>query len=162
MILSDRDIIERQSFNPAFIRPFNFEQVQPASYDLTLDNELIINDLKYKDIELYILRPGTFVLGSTVEKVTIPVDLLGRVDGKSTLARKGVMIHFTAGYIDPGFCGNITLEIINLGHEAVELEYGMSIAQISYDIMYSIPMLSYGKRDNHYQNQSGVTPAWDK
>jgi dCTP deaminase len=105
--------------------------------------------------------PHMFVLASTVEKVTVPTCMVGVLDGKSTLARKGLKIHNTAGYIDPGFEGQITLEMTLVGPFRVRLKAGMKIGQLRFHLLDQPAVRPYGHidRDSHYQHQAGPTPA---
>ena len=132
-VLSDKDIKNR--INELFNSPISLNDIQPASVDLHLSDELIdldgvISVLEYG--EEYVLQPGEFILGSTSEIVTIPNDLVAQVDGKSSIGRLGVAIHITAGFIDPCFNGNITLEIKNVSNKPFILRKDMSIAQIVF------------------------------
>lgn len=131
------------------ISPFNELNLQPCSYDLTLG-----------EVEKEILEPNDFVLGATKETIKIPKNLLGRLDGKSTLGREGITVHITAGFIDPGFRGQIVLEIKNLGNKKVDLRKFKSIAQISFEELSGIPDYTYGERGNHYQNQKGIVKSY--
>lgn len=131
------------------IEPYEPDNLQPCSYDLTLG-----------DVEKMILEPDDFVLGCTKEIVKIPKFILGRLDGKSTLGREGITVHVTAGFIDPGFEGTIVLEIKNLGKKRVDLSKFKSIAQISFDELGAIPEHRYGERGNHYQGQKGIQKSY--
>jgi dCTP deaminase len=104
------------------------------------------------------LRPGRFVLGATIEKVSIPDFMVGRVEGKSTRARQGIQIH-AAGYLDPGFEGNVTLEIVNLGERIVVLWPGILIAQFSFEKLEFPCDVPYNSERNHYQGSEGVIGA---
>lgn len=156
MILSDRDIkniILNQKIY--LVNPFNIEDLQPCSVDLHLGNEL--KTINGKTIDLsqgtYKLKPNEFLLGSTMEKIHIPYDLMGRVEGKSSIARLGVMIHITAGFIDSGFTGNVTLEIYNCSDKPFELFHGDAICQIAFETLSSPVETPYcGK----YQNSDGT------
>jgi len=179
MILSDRDIRARLVAGDLRIAPLGDEalQIQPASVDLRLGNEFIVyrpaqvSCLDPRDPETvsaaaeriavpngdaFILHPGQFGLGSTVEQVTIPADLVGRVDGRSSVGRLAVVVHATAGFIDPGFSGQITLELSNIGPIPVRLYPGMRIAQIVLQTMTSPAERPYGlERGSHYHGQLG-------
>lgn len=112
------------------------------------------------DVESTIILPGAFVLGSTIERVTLPNDLVGRLEGRSSLGRLGLIIHATAGYIDPGFTGNITLEISNLNKRPIRIYRGMRVAQISFTQLSSPARRPYGPaRESKYKGQVGVTPS---
>jgi len=137
MILSDNDIAKHLSVSSLVISPIQENQIQPASVDLRLDRYLLDEDGEKIDIfdESYMLQPGEFLLGSTIEYVEIPDFLVGRVDGRSSIGRLGVMVHITAGYIDPGFCGNITLEICNISKKPFELKYDSRICQLVLNLL---------------------------
>ena len=159
MILSDVSIMERL-MNDLVIRPVEFDDVQPCSVDLHLSNELRtvdnkICDLSYGDL---LLEPHSFILGSTVEWVEIPTDLVGIVEGKSSLGRLGITAHVTAGYIDAGFKGNITLEIANLSDRPFRLTEDMEICQIVFEELTTPVLRPYGHSElnNHYQLSSGT------
>lgn len=157
-ILSDHDI--RLRLNELFRTKINDVAIQPASVDLHLNNILI--DLEGNEFNLlnehYILQPGEFILGSTSEYVTIPRDLVAQVDGKSSLGRLGIAIHITAGYVDPDFKGNITLEIKNVSDKPFLLMAAMSIAQIVFFTLTSPVERGYGdeRLNSHYQNSEGT------
>ena len=107
------------------------------------------------------VQPGTFCLGSTVETVTLPNDVVGRVDGKSSLGRLGLLVHATAGYIDPGWTGKLTLELSNQSQMPIALYYGMRIAQISFIRLTTPVDRPYGSEElgSKYQGQTGPTPS---
>jgi len=179
MILSDRDIRARLAVGDLKITGILDEQqqVQPASVDLRLSAEFLV----YKPAQVtcldprdpdtliagterltvpeggaFILHPGEFALGSTKERVTIPHDLVGRVDGRSSIGRLAIVVHATAGFIDPGFVGEITLELCNIGRIPVRLYPGMRIAQIVFQTLTSPVERPYGEaRGSHYLGQEG-------
>lgn len=177
MILSDRDIRERLKRGDLSIEPLEDPelQIQPASIDLRLHHSFVVLRasrlpcLDPRDIpadateridvtggEAFVLHPGDFVLGSTVERVRIPADLVARVEGRSSLGRLAIVVHATAGFIDPGFEGQITLELSNLGRTAVKLYPGMRVSQIVQHEMKSAAERPYGAaRGSKYQGQSG-------
>jgi dCTP deaminase len=179
MILSDRDIRARLLQGDLQIGPLADEalQIQPASVDLRLGADFLvykpgqITCLDPRDSSTlsaatervtvppdgaFILHPGEFALGSTVERVAIPNDLVARVDGRSSVGRLAVVVHATAGFIDPGFAGQITLELSNLGRIAVRLYPGMRIAQIVLQRMTSPAERPYGaERGSRYHGQEG-------
>lgn len=162
MILSDRsikDLVLNHKLN--IINPFNLLDLQPNSYDMHLDNQLM--DLHGKRINIkeqsYKLKPNEFILGSTLERVNIPLDLVGHVDGKSSIGRLGVFIHVSSGFIDSGFRGNITLEIYNASDKEFELEYGMPICQLVLETLTTPVETPY---DGHYQDSDGVVSSWLK
>lgn len=156
MILSD-DSIRDFCSSIDLIRPFKEENLQPASYDLTLGSVGI-----WPVGEPYLLEKGKFLLASTEEFVKLPARLAGRIEGKSSLARKGIIIHTTAGFVDPGFQGQLTLELSNLGEDPFPLEIGMRIAQIAFMILDKPAMKPYGHSDldSHYQYQVGPTKSF--
>ncbi len=157
-ILSDRDIKNR--IDDLFNSPISEDDIQPASVDLHLNHILINLDKETFNLknEPYHLRPGEFILGSTREFVTIPDDLVAEVDGKSSLGRLGIAVHITAGFIDPSFKGNITLEIKNNSDKTFVLKENMPIGQIVFFTLTSPVERGYGDstRNNHYQNSKGV------
>lgn len=138
-------------------------QMQPASVDLTLGGEMMspYADIKTKFGKVYTIMPGECVLGTTREKVSIPPNLVGRVEGKSTWGRKFLMVHSTAGFIDPGFTGQITLEFMNLSKVSLVVEVGQPIAQISFCYTDRVVGRPYGSPglNSHYQGQKGVTAS---
>lgn len=161
----------------AGIDPFSASQVNPASYDLTLYPRLkvahavedqrvpldlrdvngeYLSDLKLYGQDGYTLKPGEFVLGSTVEYIELGNDVAARVEGKSSLARMGLAVHVTGGFIDPGFRGQITLEIVNLFHRPLIIYPNMRIAQIAFSPIKGEVESSYA-RVGHYQGQQGPT-----
>lgn len=166
MILSDKDIVERLRGKYGrkqrlIIDPCHYlHDVQPASVDLHLGNELKLLTGESIDIseKPYTLNSGEFLLGATLEYVEMPLDLVGIVDGKSSIGRLGITAHVTAGYIDPGFKGNITLEISNVSKQSFELIGGMSFCQLVLEQLSSQVSRPYGSEnlDSHYQNSEGV------
>lgn len=181
MILSDRDIIKRVKEGGLVIEPFKEEYVQPSTVDLELDSklrvfnnfELGVIDLRQKEdpsreVEIsekgFIIHPNEFLLGSTVERFKIPLDLAGKIEGRSSLGRLGLIIHATAGYIDPGFCGDITFEISNISRTPIKIYAGMRIAQICFLKMSGPVGRPYGSKElgSKYQGQKGPTSsrAW--
>jgi dCTP deaminase len=177
VILSDRDLRERLSRGDLLVEPLeNPElQIQPASIDLRLDSSFVVfrssrfacldprdipadatERIQVSEGDSFVLHPGDFVLGSTMERVRIPPDLVARVEGRSSLGRLAIVVHATAGFIDPGFEGQITLELSNLGRTAVKLYPGMRISQIVLHQMTSAAERPYGAaRGSKYQGQSG-------
>ena len=161
-ILSDRTIIERLEEN-LVIQPINKNDIQPCSIDLHLGSELknldgITHNLRYCD---YTLSPGEFILASTIEHVEIPDDLVAQVDGKSSLGRLGITAHVTAGWIDSGFKGNITLEIANLSNKSFKITYNMPICQIIFMTLTTPVQRRYGDPElgSRYQNSKGTIPS---
>lgn len=157
MILADRDI-ETRLDEDLKIDPQDDprEQIQPASVDLTLSHAFIQDGDEY-GTDSWTLTPGEFVLGSTVETVGVPDDLVASVEGRSSWGRKGLTIHSTAGWVDPGFVGDITLEISNEGNEPVTIEAGDRICQIVFHTLHSSARRPYGHEDRNskYQEQTG-------
>ena len=170
-ILSDKTILTKIENGEIEITPKpQMEQIQPASIDLRLGNEFLLphidspvdikhNSPKYEPVTCNVLQlpPKSFVLGTTIEKVKIPPNLIGRVEGRSSIGRLGVTIHITAGFIDSGFEGQITLEIANLSHNTVMLYENMRICQIVFEELDTTPNRIYGEAGNKYQGQEGVT-----
>jgi dCTP deaminase len=159
MILADVDIDHIIKSGKAFlVNPYNEEMLQPNSVDLTLGDEL--KTVGGKSIDLrqssYKIKPMEFLLGSTMEKVHIPHDLCGHIDGKSSIGRLGVFVHVSSGFIDSGFTGNVTLEIFNCSDKEFELYHGMSICQIVFETLTSPVLKPYGRRGNHYQGSEGT------
>lgn len=183
MILADRDILERLRRGDIVITPAPDldTQLQPASLDLRLGYdfqtfnytrqalidpgdpatfEQLTSLAQLEDGERFIVHPGEFVLATTLERIEIPPDLLARLEGRSSIGRIGIVIHSTAGYVDPGFKGKITLEISNLGKIAVALYPRMRICQIAFEEMSSAVSSGYGeKRGAKYQGQDAATAS---
>lgn len=157
-VLSDTTIRDKANSVETLIWPWSDEQLQPASYDLLLED---INGLFTDENPFIILQPGEFVLGSTKETVNLPSHIVGRIEGKSSWARKGIIIH-TAGFVDPGFKGTLVLEITNLSQDPIELRKGIRIAQIAFQFLDKPSQKPYGHPDlgSHYQNQEGVVKSW--
>ena len=179
-VLSDRSIREELAAGRLIIDPFFDDAIQPASVDLHLDRSFRVfritrrpyvdvrepmDDLteivELQDDEPFIVQPGTFVLGTTLETVTLPEDLVARVDGKSSLGRLGLLVHATAGYVDPGWTGKLTLELSNQSQMPIALYCGMKIAQISFLRMSTPVERPYGSPGlgSKYQGQTGPTPS---
>ncbi|MER3452546.1 MAG: dCTP deaminase [Armatimonadota bacterium] len=180
MILSDRSIREELAAGRIVIDPLDPRCIQPSSVDLHLDrffrvflnHTMRVIDVKEDQEELtelveikpddaFILHPGEFVLGSTHERVILPGDLVGRLEGKSSLGRLGLLIHSTAGFVDPGFEGHLTLELSNVANLPITLYPGMKIGQISFLRMTTPAEQPYGTRaiGSKYQGQRGPTPS---
>jgi dCTP deaminase len=180
MILSDRTIREELDAGRIVIDPLDEQCIQPSSVDLRLDrlfrvflnHTMPVIDVKedLEDLtrlveigegEAFILHPGEFVLGSTYEKVSLPDDLVGRIEGKSSLGRLGLLIHSTAGFIDAGFSGHITLELSNVANLPITLYPGMKIGQVSFLRMTTPADVPYGSArvGSKYQGQRGPTPS---
>jgi dCTP deaminase len=180
VILSDRSIREELAAGRIVIDPLDERCIQPSSVDLHLDrffrvflnHTMRVIDVKEDQEELtelveikpddaFILHPGEFVLGSTLERVTLPDDLVGRLEGKSSLGRLGLLIHSTAGFVDPGFDGHLTLELSNVANLPITLYPGMKVGQISFLRMTTPAAHPYGSREvgSKYQGQRGPTPS---
>lgn len=179
MLLSDRDIRVYVLGGALGVEPFDAEMIQPSSLDVRLDRvfqtmkpdaHTIIDPAQSQDLyervdvpdgDPFVLRPGEFALACTYEKVSLPGDLAGRLEGKSSLGRLGLLVHTTAGFIDPGFEGQITLELVNLAPHPIKLWPGMKIGQLCLMPMSSPVRYPYGHEHNgsHYQGQHGPTPS---
>lgn len=158
-MLSDKNILELQG-EMELIYPFHHDHLQPCSYDVRLSDDL--KTVRGKQISLkhddYVLKPNEFILGSTIEKVKLPSTVSAFLDGKSGLGRKGIGTHITAGFIDAGFEGNVTLEIKNNSDKQFKLSKGMLIGQLIFFELKSECMRPYGSDglNNHYQNSVGT------
>ena len=180
MILSDRHIREAIDAGRIGIDPFDLADVQPSSVDLHVDRYFrTFHNARYpyidvkkpmdgltelvdvKEDEPFILHPGEFVLGSTLEYVRLPDDLVARLEGKSSLGRLGLLIHSTAGFVDAGFEGHLTLELSNVANLPITIYPGMKIGQLSFYKMSSPAENPYGSRKvgSKYQGQRGPTPS---
>jgi dCTP deaminase len=138
------------------------EAIQPASIDLHLGDQICWADgMAVRWGHDFIVSPNRFYLAHTAEAVTIPAHLVAQLDGKSSLARLGLSIHQTAGWIDPGFCGQITLELFNASAEPIWLQRGMPIGQLVLMWLTTPAERPYGSPGigSHYQNQTGATPS---
>jgi dCTP deaminase len=179
-VLSDRDIRAAMQAGRVRIDPYDAACLQPSSVDLHLDADFRVfrnNRYPYIDVrapqpdltelvsigedEPFILHPSEFVLGQTLEWVELPDDLVARLEGRSSLGRLGLLIHSTAGYVDPGWKGNLTLELSNVANLPIALYRGMSIGQISFFQMSSAVERPYGSRElgSKYQGQSSPTAS---
>ena len=180
VILSDRSIREELAAGRIVIDPLDETSIQPSSVDLRLDHffRVFLNhttpviDVKQdlgeltREIEIaagnaFILHPGEFVLGSTLERVGLPDDLVARIEGKSSLGRLGLLIHSTAGFIDPGFDGHVTLELSNVASLPITLYPEMRVGQVSFLQMTTPADVPYGQGalGSKYQGQRGPTPS---
>jgi dCTP deaminase len=179
MILSDADIARRLADGDLVIEPLSDPdlQIQPASVDLRLGQEFLefqrtnipcIHPTSEREVseyvretvveadEEFVLHPGDFVLGTTEERVEIPPDLIAHVEGRSSLGRLAVVVHATAGLCDPGYRGQITLELSNLGSAPVALTPGMRISQLTFTELKTPAERPYGSdRGSKYQDQVG-------
>ncbi len=180
VILSDRSLREEIASNRIVIEPLDEQCIQPSSIDVKVSNLFRvfrnhtagIIDVK-QDLEdltemisipedgVFMLHPGEFVLGSTLERIALPDDLVARIEGKSSLGRLGLLIHSTAGFIDAGFDGHITLELSNVASLPITIYPGMKIGQVSFVRMTTPADNPYGKgaRGSKYQGQRGPTPS---
>ncbi|MGH3645802.1 MAG: dCTP deaminase [Micromonosporaceae bacterium] len=180
MLLSDRDLIDQFKQGRLQLEPFEPTLIQPSSIDVRLDRWFrVFNNTKYTHIdpsvrqdeltslvevpddESFVLHPGEFVLASTLEVVTLPDDLAGRLEGKSSLGRLGLLTHSTAGFIDPGFSGHVTLELSNVANLPITLWPGMKIGQLCIFRLSSPADHPYGSSvyGSRYQGQRGPTPS---
>ncbi|RNL83014.1 dCTP deaminase [Halostreptopolyspora alba] len=180
MLLSDRDLISEIERGRVTIDPYDPKLVQPSSIDVRLDRYFrVFENHKYPHIdpsveqpdltrliegdrdEPFILHPGEFVLASTYEIVTLPDDLASRLEGKSSLGRLGLLTHSTAGFIDPGFSGHVTLELSNVATLPMKLYPGMRIGQLCMFRLSSPAEFPYGstRYGSRYQGQRGPTPS---
>ena len=180
MLLSDRDILKEIESQRVSIEPYDETMLQPSSIDFRLDRFFrVFENHRYPHIdpaadqsdltrivepegeEPFILHPGEFVLGSTYEVVTLPDDIAARVEGKSSLGRLGLLTHATAGFVDPGFSGHVTLELANVATLPIKLYPGMKIGQLCFFRLSSPAEHPYGsaKYGSRYQGQRGPTPS---
>ncbi len=180
VLLSDRDILAEIDNQRVAIEPFDPGMIQPSSIDVRLDRWFrVFENHRYPHIdpsieqadltrliepeadEPFILHPGEFVLGSSYEIVSLPDDIAGRLEGKSSLGRLGLLTHSTAGFIDPGFSGHVTLELSNVATLPIKLFPGMKIGQLCLFRLSSPAEHPYGseKYGSRYQGQRGPTPS---
>jgi dCTP deaminase len=180
MVLSDRSIRAEIEAGRVVIDPYDPGLVQPSSIDVRVDRRFrVFQNSRYPYIDVrqamedltelvevegeepFILHPGEFVLGQTLERVTLPNDLVARLEGKSSLGRLGLLIHSTAGFVDSGFSGNLTLELSNVANLPITIYHGMPIGQISFMRMDSPVERPYGSGEtgSKYQGQGEPTPS---
>lgn len=179
MLLSDRDILAQVDAGRITIDPWTPGFVQPSSLDIRIDKYIrLFDNHRYSVIdpaaeqedltrlveitdEPFILHPGEFVLGSTYERVTLPDDIAARLEGKSSLGRLGLLTHSTAGFIDPGFTGHITLELSNMATMPIKLYPGMKVGQLCFFQLSSPAHAPYGNgaHGSRYQGQRGPTAS---
>jgi dCTP deaminase len=180
VLLSDRDIRSEIDRNRVVLDPFDAEMIQPSSIDVRLDRYFrVFENHRYPHIDPaedqpdltrpveptgddpFILHPGEFVLGSSYEVITLPDDIAARLEGKSSLGRLGLLTHSTAGFIDPGFSGHVTLELSNVATLPIKLWPGMKIGQLCFFRLSSPSDHPYGseKYGSRYQGQRGPTPS---
>ena len=180
MILSDHTIREELDAGRIVIDPLDLSCIQPSSVDLHIDRFFRVfrnHTLGFIDVkqnledltelveigedDAFILHPGEFVLGSTLERVSLPTDLVARLEGKSSLGRLGLLIHSTAGFVDAGWDGQLTLELSNVANLPITLYPGMKIGQISFIRMTTPADVPYGSAEvgSKYQGQVGPRPS---
>jgi dCTP deaminase len=180
VVLSDRTIRRLIGEGRIGIDPFDDALMQPSSLDVRVDRYFrVFRNSRYPFIdvkqaqeeltelvevdgdEAFILHPGEFVLGSTLERVTLPDDLVARLEGKSSLGRLGLLIHSTAGFIDPGWDGHVTLELSNVANLPITIYPGMKIGQLSFVQLSEPAETPYGSGTlgSKYQGQQGPTPS---
>ena len=180
MLLSDRDIRAEIDGGRVVLDPWDPGMVQPSSIDVRMDKWFrLFDNHKYPVIdpaedqpeltrlievdpaEGFVLHPGEFVLGSTLETITLPDDLAARVEGKSSLGRLGLLTHATAGFVDPGFSGHVTLELSNVATMPIRLWPGMKVGQLCFFRLSSPAEHPYGSKEygSHYQGQRGPTAS---
>jgi dCTP deaminase len=180
MVLSDRTIRRLLEAGRIEIEPFDESLVQPSSVDVRVDRFFrVFHNARYPYIDVrepqeeltelvevddetpFILHPGEFVLGSSLERIRLPDDVVARLEGKSSLGRLGLLIHSTAGFIDPGWDGHVTLELSNVANLPITIYYGMKIGQLSFVQMTEAAERPYGSGElgSKYQGQRGPTPS---
>jgi dCTP deaminase len=180
MVLADRTIRRLLDEGRIGIDPLDDDLIQPSSVDVRVDKFFrVFRNSRYPFIDVkeemedltelvemdgeepFILHPGEFVLGSTLERITLPDDLVARLEGKSSLGRLGLLIHSTAGFIDPGWDGHVTLELSNVANLPITIYYGMKIGQLSFVQMTEAAEHPYGTAliGSKYQGQAGPTPS---
>jgi dCTP deaminase len=180
VLLSDRDIRKEIEAGRVGIEPYDPGMVQPSSVDVRIDRYFrVFENHRYPHIDPsieqaeltrlvepdsddpFILHPGEFVLGSTYERVTLPYDVSARLEGKSSLGRLGLLTHSTAGFIDAGFSGHVTLELSNVATLPIKLWPGMKIGQLCFFQLSSPAEVPYGSAatGSRYQGQRGPTPS---
>ena len=181
MVLSDRTIRRLLEEGRIGIDPYADELIQPSSLDVRVDRYFrVFRNSRYPYIDVkepmedltelvevsdeeqpFILHPGEFVLGSTLERITLPDDLVARLEGKSSLGRLGLLIHSTAGFIDPGWDGHVTLELSNVANLPITIYTGMKIGQLSFVQLTEAAENPYGSSalGSKYQGQAGPTPS---
>ena len=180
MVLSDTTIKRLLEEGRIGISPYDPTLLQPSSVDVRVDRFFrVFRNSRYPYIDVkqpqeeltelvevedqtpFILHPGEFVLGSTLERITLPDDLVARLEGKSSLGRLGLLIHSTAGFVDPGWDGHVTLELSNVANLPITIYYGMKIGQLSFMRLTEPAATPYGSDGlgSKYQGQQGPTPS---
>lgn len=162
MLLSDQDIKAYMSTNDIIITPLADKAIQPASVDVRLGSHILLMDRNIRHevrgeklwirhelsrVDPFFIDPGAFILAPLLESVTISNKIAASIHGKSSLGRTGLQIHCTAGYVDPGWSGILTLEMSNIGHVPIPLKAGMKIAQLRFDLLSSPTDKPYGHPD---------------
>ena len=180
MLLSDRDILAEVTEGRIALEPWDPAMLQPSSVDVRLDRFFRVFEnhryphidpaeeqpeltrlIEVGDEDAFVLHPGEFVLGSTWEQVSLPATVAARLEGKSSLGRLGLLTHSTAGFIDPGFSGHVTLELSNMATLPVKLWPGMKIGQLCFFRLSAQAQHPYGSKEygSRYQGQRGPTPS---
>jgi dCTP deaminase len=180
VVLSDRTIRSEIEAGRIEIDPYDASMIQPSSIDVRVDRKFrVFHNARHPFIDVrqpmedltelveaegdrpFILHPGEFVLGQTLERVSLPDDLVARLEGKSSLGRLGLLIHSTAGFVDSGFSGNLTLELSNVANLPITIYHGMPIGQISFMRMDGPVENPYGSQtsESKYQGQAEPTPS---
>jgi dCTP deaminase len=180
VVLSDRTIRRLLAEGRIEVDPLDEGLIQPSSVDVRVDRFFrVFHNARYPFIDVkkpqeeltelvevddetpFILHPGEFVLGSTLERIRLPDDLVARLEGKSSLGRLGLLIHSTAGFIDPGWDGHVTLELSNVANLPITIYHGMKIGQLSFVQMTEPAQTPYGAGalGSKYQGQRGPTPS---
>lgn len=177
MVLSDRDIRAYIKSGKIKIDPLKEEHIRPAAIDLTLhENFRVFRNNSHTHIDVkkefdvtelvkaqedggIIIHPREFVLGSTCEVITLPSDLIGLLEGRSSLGRIGIIVHATASFVQPGFSGYLTFEMSNISNMPIKLYAGMRVAQLAFLQMSTPVDLNYGKNKNKYQDQEPPTAS---
>jgi len=180
VLLSDQDIRAELEARRVVLDPYDPEMIQPSSVDVRIDRYFRLFDnhkyavidpaeeqpelthlVEVNDGDAFVLHPGEFVLASTLEVVTLPADVAARLEGKSSLGRLGLLTHSTAGFIDPGFCGHVTLELSNVATLPIKLWPGMKIGQLCFFQLSSPAEHPYGAtcHGSRYQGQRGPTAS---
>jgi dCTP deaminase len=180
VVLSDRTIRRLLAEGRITIEPYDEALLQPSSVDVRVDRFFrVFHNARYPFIDVkepqeeltelveiadeqpFILHPGEFVLGSTLERIQLPDDLVARLEGKSSLGRLGLLIHSTAGFVDPGWDGHVTLELSNVANLPITIYYGMKIGQLSFVQLSEPAERPYGSDElgSKYQGQRGPTPS---
>ena len=180
MVLADRTIARLLDEGRIEVDPYDASLLQPSSVDVRVDRWFrVFHNARYPYIDVrepqdeltelveieadtpFILHPGEFVLASTLERIRLPDDLVARLEGKSSLGRLGLLIHSTAGFIDPGWDGHVTLELSNVANLPITIYYGMKIGQLSFVQLSEPAAVPYGTGElgSKYQGQRGPTPS---